>query len=85
MADPRDAQIAELKQELRELREALQKAEERAQKAEERVRLAEEALKQVRLEQLREVLQGALGVALRESHAHHRSVLTGRCGGVFLM
>jgi hypothetical protein len=40
------------------------------------------AVGQVSRERLREALPVALALALCESRAHHRSVLTGRCGVV---
>jgi len=73
MADPRDAEIADLKKQLAEIQNQL--AEIQNQLAKERAR-ADAAERKV----IERVVPGAIAYALAEDARCRRSMLTGRCG-----
>ena len=75
MADPRDAEIADLKKQLAEIQNQL--AEIQNQLAKERAR-ADAAERKV----IERVVPGAIAYALAEDAQYRRSMLTGRCGVV---
>ena len=75
MADPRDAEIADLKKQLAEIQNQL--VEIQNQLAKERAR-ADAAERKV----IERMLPGAIAYALAEDARYRRSMLTGRCGVV---